>query len=100
MPWNARSNRNGYSDFNKGNIACSRMIAQYALAGARGARYWIGPCSGKYTGSLHKIWDGGADILPLLPFEQAPRENNCLALGADPTYEKIPTVDLEEENQE
>ena len=64
------------SDFNKGNIkARSRMIAQYALAGAREwSRYWDGPCSGKYYRFLHKIWRWWCRYFTPFPFEQAPRK--------------------------
>ena len=77
------------------------MVAQCALAGARErSRYWDGPCSGKYYRFLlqslemvvqiffpHTVWNA--------------KETIAYALGADPAlYKKIPTADLEEENQE
>ena len=90
------------SDFNKGNIkARSRMIAQYALAGAEWSRYWDGPCSGKYYRLLHKIWRWWCRYFTLFRLNKRQGKQLLKALGADPAlYEKIPTADLEEENQE
>jgi len=65
------------SDFNKGNIkARSRMIAQYALAGAH---------SGAVIGTDHAA-------------ENVTGKQLLKELGADPAlYEKVPIADLEEE---
>ena len=69
MPWNALSKQQERisPDFNKGNIkARSRMIAQYALAGARsGAVIGTDHAAENITGFFTKFGDGGADILPL-----------------------------------
>ena len=88
------------SDFNKGNIkARSRMIAQYALAGARsGAVIGTDHAAENITGFFTKFGDGGADILPLFRLNKRQGKQLLKALGADPAlYEKIPTADLEEE---
>ena len=88
------------SDFNKGNIkARSRMIAQYALAGARsGAVIGTDHAAENITGFFTKFGDGGADILPLFRLNKRQGKQLLKALGADPVlYEKIPTADLEEE---
>ena len=59
------------SDFNKGNNkARSRMIAQYALAGARsGAVIGTDHAAENITGFFTKFGDGGADIFAPFPFE-------------------------------
>ena len=61
------------SDFNKGNMkARSRMIAQYALAGARsGAVIGTDHAAENITGFFTKFGDGGADILPGIADEVA-----------------------------
>ena len=88
------------SDFNKGNIkARSRMIAQYALAGAYGGAV-IGTdhAAENITGFFTKFGDGGADILPLYRLNKRQGKQLLQALGADPAlYEKVPIADLEEE---
>lgn len=88
------------SDFNKGNIkARSRMIAQYALAGAHsGAVIGTDHAAENVTAFFTKFGDGGADILPLYRLNKRQGKQLLAALGADPAlYEKIPTADLEEE---
>ena len=88
------------SDFNKGNIkARSRMIAQYALAGAHcGAVIGTDHAAENITGFFTKFGDGGADILPLYRLNKRQGKQLLKELGADPAlYEKIPTADLEEE---
>ena len=100
----SQSNRNGVSPTStKGNIkARSRMIAQYALAGARsGAVIGTDHAAENITGFFTKFGDGGCRYFT--PFRLNKRQGKQLlkALGADPAlYEKIPTADLEEENQE
>ena len=88
------------SDFNKGNIkARSRMIAQYALAGAYGGAV-IGTdhAAENITGFFTKFGDGGADILPLYRLNKRQGKQLLQTLGADPAlYEKVPIADLEEE---
>ena len=88
------------SDFNKGNIkARSRMIAQYALAGAySGAVIGTDHAAENITGFFTKFGDGGADILPLYRLNKRQGKQLLQALGADPAlYEKVPIADLEEE---
>ena len=88
------------SDFNKGNIkARSRMIAQYALAGAHsGAVIGTDHAAENITGFFTKFGDGGADILPLYRLNKRQGKQLLKELGADPAlYEKVPTADLEEE---
>jgi len=88
------------SDFNKGNIkARSRMIAQYALAGAHsGAVIGTDHAAENITGFFTKFGDGGADILPLYRLNKRQGKQLLKELGADPAlYEKVPIADLEEE---
>ena len=88
------------SDFNKGNIkARSRMIAQYALAGAyKGAVVGTDHAAENVTAFFTKFGDGVADILPLYRLNKRQGKQLLAALGADPAlYEKVPTADLEEE---
>lgn len=88
------------SDFNKGNIkARSRMIAQYALAGAyKGAVVGTDHAAENVTAFFTKFGDGGADILPLYRLNKRQGKQLLAALGAGPAlYEKVPTADLEEE---
>ena len=88
------------SDFNKGNIkARSRMIAQYALAGAHsGAVIGTDHAAENVTGFFTKFGDGGADILPLYRLNKRQGKQLLKELGADPAlYEKVPIADLEEE---
>ena len=88
------------SDFNKGNIkARSRMIAQYALAGAySGAVIGTDHAAENITGFFTKFGDGGADILPLYRLNKRQGKQLLKELGADSSlYEKVPIADLEEE---
>ena len=88
------------TDFNKGNIkARSRMIAQYALAGAySGAVIGTDHAAENVTGFFTKFGDGGADILPLYRLNKRQGKQLLKVLGADPAlYEKVPIADLEEE---
>lgn len=88
------------SDFNKGNIkARSRMIAQYALAGAHsGAVIGTDHAAENITGFFTKFGDGGADILPLYRLNKRQGKQLLKELGADSSlYEKVPIADLEEE---
>ena len=88
------------SDFNKGNIkARSRMIAQYALAGAHsGAVIGTDHAAENLTGFFTKFGDGGADILPLFRLNKRQGAALLAELGADKAlYEKVPTADLEED---
>ena len=81
------------SDFNKGNIkARSRMIAQYALAGAHsGAVIGTDHAAENITGFFTKFGDGGADILPLYRLNKRQGKQLLKELGADPAlYEEKP----------
>ena len=85
------------SDFNKGNIkARSRMIAQYALAGAHsGAVIGTDHAAENITGFFTKFGDGGADILPLYRLNKRQGKQLLKELGADPAlYEKVPTAEF------
>ena len=87
------------SDFNKGNIkARSRMIAQYALAGARsGAVIGTDHAAENITGFFTKFGDGGADILPLFRLNKRQGKQLLKELNApEKLYTKIPTADLED----
>ncbi len=66
------------SDFNKGNIkARSRMIAQYALAGARsGAVIGTDHAAENITGFFAKIWRWWCRYFT--PSNLNAKENNCL----------------------
>lgn len=88
------------SDFNKGNIkARQRMIAQYAIAGARrGAVVGTDHAAEAVTGFYTKFGDGGADITPLSGLDK--RQGRALLeyLHAPVRlYEKTPTADLEDD---
>ncbi len=88
------------SDFNKGNIkARQRMIAQYAIAGARrGAVVGTDHAAEAVTGFYTKFGDGGADITPLSGLDK--RQGRALLEYLDAParlYEKTPTADLEDD---
>ena len=85
------------SDFNKGNVkARMRMIAQYAIAGAKGCLV-IGTdhAAEAVTGFFTKFGDGGADILPLSGLTKSQGRELLKELGApERLYLKTPTADL------
>jgi len=85
------------TDFNKGNVkARARMIAQYALAGARGLLV-VGTdhAAEAVTGFFTKYGDGGTDILPLAGLTKRQGRSLLMQLGApDRLYLKPPTADL------
>lgn len=88
------------SDFNKGNIkARARMIAQYAVAGARsGAVVGTDHAAEAVTGFYTKFGDGGADITPLWRLNKRQGQAMLAELKAPKhLYEKVPTADLEED---
>ncbi|MCI1893884.1 MAG: ammonia-dependent NAD(+) synthetase [Lactobacillus sp.] len=88
------------SDFNKGNIkARARMIAQYAIAGARqGAVIGTDHAAEAVTGFYTKFGDGGADVTPLSRLDKRQGAAILKLLGAPAhLYEKAPTADLEED---
>ncbi|WP_322062880.1 ammonia-dependent NAD(+) synthetase [Paraburkholderia sp. J63] len=85
-------------DFVLGNIkARQRMIAQYAVAGAR-AGLVIGTdhAAESLMGFFTKFGDGGADVLPLAGLTKRRVRALARLLGApDRLVDKIPTADLE-----
>lgn len=88
------------SDFNKGNMkARARMIAQYAIAGARsGAVVGTDHAAEAVTGFYTKFGDGGADVTPLWRLNKRQGASILKLLGAPAhLYEKAPTADLEED---
>lgn len=88
------------SDFNKGNIkARQRMIAQYAIAGARrGAVVGTDHAAEAVTGFYTKFGDGGADLTPLSGLDKRQGRALLEQLGAPARlYEKTPTADLEDD---
>ncbi|WP_186062290.1 ammonia-dependent NAD(+) synthetase [Burkholderia gladioli] len=85
-------------DFVHGNIkARERMIAQYAVAGARrGIVIGTDHAAESVMGFFTKFGDGGADILPLAGLTK--RRVRAVARhlgGADALVMKVPTADLE-----
>jgi len=84
-------------DYTKGNVkARIRMVAQYAIAGERGALV-IGTdhAAEAVTGFYTKFGDGGADVLPLSGLTKRQGRALLVELGAAPRlYEKAPTADL------
>jgi len=84
-------------DFDKGNVkARMRMIAQYALAGARGLLV-IGSdhAAEAITGFYTKYGDGGADILPLSGLTKRQGRQILQALDVPSIFtQKAPTADL------
>ncbi|NPT37568.1 ammonia-dependent NAD(+) synthetase [Paraburkholderia xenovorans] len=85
-------------DFVHGNIkARQRMIAQYAVAGAR-AGMVIGTdhAAESVMGFFTKFGDGGADVLPLAGLNKRRVRAVAKALGApEELAHKVPTADLE-----
>lgn len=85
------------ADYHKGNVkARVRMVAQYAIAGERGALV-IGTdhAAEAVTGFFTKYGDGGADILPLSGLTKRQGRALLIELGApERLYEKAPTADL------
>ncbi len=102
MPWNALSKQQERISPTS-TRAISRLAVAWLLNNALECAVeplWDGPCSGKYYRFLHKIWNGGADIYPFSVWTSAKGKQLLKALGASHTLcEKIPTADLEE-NQE
>lgn len=85
-------------DFVHGNIkARQRMIAQYAVAGARaGVVIGTDHAAESVMGFFTKFGDGGADILPLTGLNKRRVRALARALGApDALTQKVPTADLE-----
>jgi NAD+ synthase len=88
-------------DFDKGNAkARARMVAQYAIAGARGLLV-VGTdhAAEAVTGFFTKYGDGGTDILPLTGLTKRQGRALLVELGApDRLYLKAPTADLLDDN--
>lgn len=85
-------------DFIHGNIkARQRMIAQYAVAGARaGVVIGTDHAAESVMGFFTKFGDGGADVLPLTGLNKRRVRALSKALGAPETLaHKVPTADLE-----
>ncbi|CAB3786886.1 ammonia-dependent NAD(+) synthetase [Paraburkholderia fynbosensis] len=85
-------------DFVLGNIkARQRMIAQYAIAGARvGVVIGTDHAAESLMGFFTKYGDGGADILPLAGLTKRRVRALAQALGAATRLAwKVPTADLE-----
>ena len=85
-------------DFALGNIkARQRMVAQYAIAGARvGAVIGTDHAAESLMGFFTKFGDGGADILPLSGLTKRRVRALGKALGAlERLANKVPTADLE-----
>ena len=88
------------SDFNKGNIkARQRMIAQYAIAGARsGAVVGTDHAAEAVTGFYTKYGDGASDICPIWRLDKRQGAAMLTFLGAPKhLYQKVPTADLEDD---
>jgi len=88
------------SDFNKGNIkARQRMIAQYAIAGARnGAVVGTDHAADAVTGFYTKYGDGATDICPIWRLDKRQGAAMLSLLGApEHLYKKDPTADLEDD---
>jgi NAD+ synthase len=85
-------------DFVLGNIkARQRMVAQYAIAGARvGVVIGTDHAAESLMGFFTKYGDGGADILPLAGLTKRRVRALAQALGAATRLAyKVPTADLE-----
>ncbi|MDT7012840.1 ammonia-dependent NAD(+) synthetase [Levilactobacillus namurensis] len=94
------ANGDTVSDFNKGNIkARQRMIAQYAIAGARnGAVVGTDHAAEAVTGFYTKYGDGATDICPLWRLDKRQGAAMLRFLGApEHLYQKVPTADLEDD---
>lgn len=94
------ANHETISDFNRGNIkARQRMIAQYAIAGARaGAVVGTDHAAEAVTGFYTKYGDGATDICPIWRLDKRQGAAMLTYLGApEHLYKKIPTADLEDD---
>ncbi|MGF6654139.1 NAD+ synthase [Paraburkholderia youngii] len=102
LSWLKRGNVQYVDDFHEdfvlGNIkARQRMIAQYAIAGARvGVVIGTDHAAESLMGFFTKFGDGGADILPLAGLTKRRVRALAHALGASGRLvDKVPTADLE-----
>lgn len=88
-------------DFNEGNVkARQRMVAQYAIAGEKGALV-IGTdhAAENVTAFFTKFGDGAADLLPLAGLNKRQGASILEYLEApESTWTKIPTADLEDDH--
>ncbi|SAK56440.1 NAD synthetase [Caballeronia temeraria] len=87
-----------HRDFVLGNIkARERMIAQYAIAGARvGVVIGTDHAAESLMGFFTKYGDGGADVLPLSGLTKRRVRALASSMGAvDRLVMKVPTADLE-----
>ncbi|MDR5836584.1 ammonia-dependent NAD(+) synthetase [Caballeronia sp. LZ034LL] len=85
-------------DFVLGNIkARQRMIAQYAIAGARaGVVIGTDHAAESLMGFFTKFGDGGADVLPLSGLTKRRVRALAMSMGASTQLAmKVPTADLE-----
>ncbi|MDR5821783.1 ammonia-dependent NAD(+) synthetase [Caballeronia sp. LZ043] len=85
-------------DFVLGNIkARQRMIAQYAIAGARaGVVVGTDHAAESLMGFFTKFGDGGADVLPLSGLTKRRVRALAMSMGASTQLAmKVPTADLE-----
>ncbi|MDR5759720.1 ammonia-dependent NAD(+) synthetase [Caballeronia sp. LZ035] len=85
-------------DFVLGNIkARQRMIAQYAIAGARdGVVIGTDHAAESLMGFFTKFGDGGADVLPLSGLTKRRVRALAMSMGASARLAmKVPTADLE-----
>jgi NAD+ synthase len=85
-------------DFVHGNVkARQRMIAQYAVAGARaGVVIGTDHAAESVMGFFTKFGDGGADVLPLAGLSKRRVRAVAKTLGApEALAHKVPTADLE-----
>lgn len=99
MVQDLNNNEVSISDFNKGNIKSrSRMIAQYAIAGANnGIVVGTDHASEAVTGFYTKFGDGGVDIVPLWRLNKRQGKELLMSLKAPADlYLKTPTADLED----
>lgn len=87
-------------DFNKGNLkARMRMVAQYGIAGERGALV-VGTdhAAEAVTGFFTKFGDGAVDLIPLEGLSKRQGASLLQYLGApEETWLKVPTADLEDD---
>lgn len=85
------------TDYHRGNVkARLRMVAQYALAGEKGALV-LGTdhAAESITGFFTKFGDGGADILPNFTLNKRQIRQLLQHLGApEAIWSKAPTADL------
>lgn len=85
-------------DYHQGNVkARHRMVAQFAVAGARGlAVVGTDQAAEAVVGFFTKFGDGAADLTPLFGLPKRRVREICRHLGAPPELvAKVPTADLE-----